>query len=117
MANLVKLKKVVAYSAMTQDAAECWDVIKLLKDNNIPFQHLSWNDDSQLQGLYDALGTWQFSPDGVTLSQKTFTKLPIVHWEAVYDDDGVYTNVALGFTEFQNSQLIANLDKIVRPLT
>jgi hypothetical protein len=116
MANLVKLKKVVVYTAMTADAAECWDAVKLLNDNNIPFQHLNWTDSSQLQGVFDSLATWNYSPDGVELVHKTFTKLPIVHWEAVYDDDNVSTNAAMGLTELQNSQLLANLDKVVRPL-
>lgn len=117
MANLVKLKKVVIYTAMSADAAECWEAIKLLTDNNIPFQHLNWTDSSQLQGIYDSLGTWNYSNDGATLIHKTFTKLPIVHWEAVYDDDGVYSNACMGLTELQNSQLLTNLDKVVRPLT
>ena len=114
MANLVKIKKITVYTAMTADAAECWDAVKLLKDNNVPMNHLNWSDDSTLAGLYEALGTWNYY-DGETLSHQTFTKLPIVHWEGVYDSDDVVTNAAEGLTELQNSQLMANLDKIVRP--
>jgi len=113
MANLVKIKKITVYTAMTADAGECWNAVKLLKDNNVQFHHLSWSDDSTLAGLYTALGTWNYS-DGQTMSNKTFTKLPIVHWECVYDDDSVFTNAAEGLTELQNSQLMANLNKIVQ---
>ena len=112
MASIVKLKKITVYTAMTEDAAECWDVLKLLKDNNVPFHHLNWNDDSTLAGLYSALGTWNYF-NGTEFYHKEFTKLPIVHWEAVYDDDNVVTNVASGLTELQSSELMANLDKIV----
>ena len=115
MANLVKIKKITVYTAMTADAAECWDAIKLLNDNNVPYNHLNWANDSTIPGLYEALGTWNYF-DGETMSHKTFTKLPIVHWECVYDDDAVATNAAHGFEELQNSQLMANLDKIVQPV-
>ena len=115
MANLVKLKKVTVYTAMTADAAECWDVVKLLKDNNVPIHHLNWADDSTLQGLYDALGTWNYF-DGAELYHRTFDKLPIVHWEAAYDDETNATHVTVGLEELENSQLLNNLDKLVRPV-
>ena len=115
MANLLKLKKVTAYTAMTADASECWNAIKLLKDNNIPVHHLNWSDDSSLEGLYQALGTWNYF-DGTSLYHRTFDKLPIVHWESVYDDDTTATHVAVGLEDLQNSQLLSNLDKLVRPV-
>ena len=115
MANLVKIKKITVYTAMTADAAECWNAVKLLNDNNVPFHHLSWNDGSNLPGLFSALETWNYF-DGVEMTHKTFSKLPIVHWEGVYDDDTVATNASQGFEELQNSQLMANLDKIVQPV-
>jgi len=114
MANLVKIKKITVYTAMTADAAECWNAVKLLKDNNVPFHHLCWNDDTNLEGLFGALNTWNYF-DGTEMTHKTFTKLPIIHWEGVYDTDDVATNAAQGFAELQNSQLMANLNKIVQP--
>jgi len=116
MANtLRKLKKVTAYTAMTADAAECWEVLQFLKDNNIPYQLLNWHDDTALQGLYDSLGTWNWY-NGVEVTHKTFTKLPIVHWEGVWegDDDIIATDCAVGLEELKNSVLLANLDKLVR---
>lgn len=119
MANLVKIKKIHVYTAMTEDAAECWDVLKLLKDNNLPFTHLNWHDDTELHNVYAPLNTWNYSNDGEgseTFS-KEFTRMPIIHWECVYDDDFVGVNAAQGLVELQNSQLMANLDKVVRPVT
>jgi hypothetical protein len=116
MANLVKIKKITVYTAMTADAAECWDVLKLLKDNNVPFHHLNWGDDSTLAGLFSALNTWNYF-NGTEFYHKEFTKLPIVHWECVYDDDAVVTNAAEGLAELQASELMANLSKIVQPVT
>jgi hypothetical protein len=115
MANLVKIKKVHIYTAMTEDAAECWSAVKLLKDNNVPVNHLNWGDDATLSGLYESLGTWNYY-DGEKLYHKSFSKLPIIHWECVYEDDLVVTNAAEGLEELQKSELMANLDKIVKPV-
>jgi hypothetical protein len=116
MANLVKIKKIHIYTAMTEDAGECWETLKLMKDNNLPINHLNWNDNSQLQQVYDALGTWNFY-DGNEITHKEFNKLPIVHWEGVYDNDDVGVNAVQGLEELLNSQLMLNLDKVVKPVT
>jgi hypothetical protein len=119
MANLVKIKKIHIYTAMTEDAAECWEALKLLQDNNLPITHLNWRDDTELHNVYESLSTWNYS-DGTVESgviKKEFNKMPIIHWECVYDDDFVGVNAAQGLTELQNSQLMANLDKVVRPVT
>ena len=115
MANLVRIREVVAYTALGPDAAECYEVIKLLKDNNVPFNHLNWNAAEDGANVFEPLGTWNLSSDGVNTENKTFTRFPIVHWKIVMDDDSSGVNVAVGLTELQNSQLIANLDKVVRP--
>lgn len=116
MANLVKIKKITLYTALTEDAAECYNALKLLKDNNLPFTHLNWRDGEEIHNVFNPLGTWNFF-DGTQQFQKTFTKMPIVHWECVYDNDDVMTNVAEGLTELQNSQLMSNLEKVVIPVT
>lgn len=113
MANLIKIKKVTLYTALTEDAAECYEVLALLKSNNIPVNHLHWRDGEELSKVFDPLATWSFSSDGETTFQKTFTKVPIVHWESMYDNDNFLVNVAVGLDELQNSQLISEVDKVV----
>ena len=115
MANLVRIRDIHVYTALNEDAAECFNVVKLLQDNNVPFNHLNWKDGSDADNVFAPLNTWNFTSDGVTFEQKTFTKFPIIHWRIIMDDDTNGVNVAVGLTELQNSQLIANLDKIVRP--
>ena len=115
MANLVRIRDVNVYTALGPDAAECYDVVKLLKDNNVPFNHLNWSSTDDASNVFDPLNTWNFTSDGVTFEQKTFTRFPIIHWRIIMDDDTNGVNVAVGLTELQNSQLIANLDKVVRP--
>jgi len=117
MANLVKIKKIALYTALTEDAAECYNAMKLLKDNNVPFSHLNWRDGDEIHNVFTPLNTWNFSDNGEDTHQKVFTKMPIVHWECVYDNDNVLVNAAQGYDELVNSQLMANLDKIVVPIS
>jgi len=114
MANLIRIREVVVYTALGPNAAECYDVVKLLKDNNVPINHLNWNNEDNANSTFDPLSTWNFTSDGIVFEQKTFTRFPIIHWRNVFDDDTSGINVAVGLTELQNSQLIANLDKVVR---
>lgn len=115
MANLVRIRDVNVYTAMGPDAAECYGVLQLLQDNNVPFNHLNWSSVEDGSRTFEPLGTWHFTSDGVTFEQKTFTRFPIIHWKIIMDDDTNGVNVVVGLTELQNSQLIANLDKVVRP--
>jgi len=117
MANLVRIRDVHVYTCFGEKVAECWDVIKLLKDNNIPFTQLNWNNDEDFAAanVFAPLNTWNYTADGETYENKTFTAVPVVHWKNVFENDVSGINAAQGLTELQNSQLIANLDKVVRP--
>lgn len=113
MFSIVKIKSIHVYTAWNEHAKECWDAMKLLQDNGIPYTHMNYLDDEQMNKVIESLNTWTFSEDGENRFQKTFTKFPIVHWEAVNDNDDKYMNVAEGLEELQNSQLIQLKEKVV----
>jgi len=121
MANLVRIRDVHVYTALGEKAVECVNVLKLLKDNNVPFNHLNWSTDEALsnQQVFEPISTWSWSADAENFEQKVFasdaTSLPFVHWRNVFDNDTSSVNCAVGLSELQNSQLFANLDKVVRP--
>lgn len=117
MANLVRIRDVHVYTCFGEKVAECWDVMKLLKDNNIPFTQLNWNSDEDFvnANVLAPLNTWSYTEDGVNFDTKTLTAVPVVHWKNVFDDDVTGVNVVQGLAELQNSQLILNQDKVVRP--
>jgi hypothetical protein len=115
MANLIRIRDVTVYTALGVNAAECYEAVKLLKDNNVPINHLNWNNEDDAANTFAPLSTWNFTANGADFSTREITRFPIVHWKIVMDDDTNGINVAVGLEELQNSQLIANLDKVVRP--
>lgn len=105
--RLIKIKNVKLYTAICEDAQDCWDCKKALQDKGIPFGHLNY-DESQLSDVMKALSTWHYF-DGKEIFQKTFDRLAIVHWESFYsDDEGPKLNVAVGIDELKDSQLFKN---------
>lgn len=114
MANIARIRDVYLYSAFNDDVVECLAAKKLLEENNIPFTFLNYNENHE--DALVPLKTWWFSPDpSIEAQNRTDAKYPLVHWRNIFDDDSQCLNVAVGLTEIQNSQLIANKDKVVRP--
>jgi hypothetical protein len=103
--KLIKIKQVVLYTALTEDAAECFQCKKLLDDNKIKYTLLHYGDESTHQQNFDALSTWSWGGD---FRQVKFTKFPIIHWTEYYDDYERYMEVAVGLEELQASNLIKN---------
>jgi len=84
MAELVKIFEVALHAAFTEDAAECYQFHKVLKDNGIPFAFMSYNDHVEAQqATLAALSTWRF---GTEYEQRTFTKFPILIYKEAYND-------------------------------
>lgn len=110
MANLVKIKQVYLYGAWTQDAQECYDIKKLLDDNNIPYQFLTYNDPVQHGPTFDALSTWTFK--GVQRPRADF-RFPIVYWTNLYDDYETDMELAIGLAEFNAAGLLTKNVPIV----
>lgn len=115
MANLVRIRDVYIYTALNENAADCVEAVNLLKLNNIPFQNIFYGDTDSANAALEPLKTWNWSADGSSYSTKESLSYPLVHWKNVFDDDTSCVNCAVGLTELQNSQLFANLDKVVRP--
>lgn len=114
MANLLRIRDVYLYTAFNDDAVECLNAKKLLEEHNIPFSLLHYN--SGFDEAIAPLKTWYFAADpSETPVQRADAKFPLVHWKNIFDDDTQCLNVAIGLTELQNSQLIANKDKVVIP--
>lgn len=116
MANILKIRNVYLYTAMCDNAQDCWEALKLLKENNIPFVQLNYQDDSNFfteNGTMTNLSTWKFSSDGITSFKKSFTKFPILHWDVLTEDYEKYKNCAEGLDEIKTCDLILNKDKIV----
>ena len=116
MANILRIRDVAAYTTLDENAAESAAVVSALKSNDVPFQHLFWGDADEAKKAFDPLNTWTFkSDDGTSEGQKTFTRFPIVHYRAIFDDDSQGICVAVGLEGLQNSALMNNLSKVVRP--
>lgn len=113
MSGVLKIKNITVYTVMNEHAKECWDVLKLLQDNGIPFNHLHYHSTDDMNSTITSLKTWTFSTDHENRFQRDFTKFPIIHWETVNENFDKFMNVAEGFEEFQNSQLMLEKDKIL----
>lgn len=109
MSNLVKIKDVVLYTAITEHAGECYACKKLLRDSNIAFKELCYADESTHQENFDALGTWAFGSDYRSVK---FTKFPIIHWTEFYDDWNRYVEVVDGLEQLKQSNLLKNAAKV-----
>ena len=110
MANLIKIRDIVLYTALTEDATECYACKKLLNEHNIKYKVLHYGDESVHQQNFDALSTWSFGPD---YRQHEFKKFPIIHWNEYYDDYERYMEVATSLDELKNSNLIKNASLVV----
>lgn len=110
MADLVKIKDVYLYVALTEHAQECYDIKKILNDNNIPYTLLPYVDEVQHEGIFDALATWTFK--GGQRSRVDF-RFPLVYWTNLYDDYETDIELAIGLNEFNASGLISKTVPIV----
>lgn len=109
--KLIKIKNVNLYTAICENAQDCWQCKEALTDKNIPFSHLNY-DVLQLPDVFKALSTWNFF-DGTEYFKKKFDRLAIVHWESFYnDDEGPKINVVVGIDELEKSQLFENIKLI-----
>lgn len=110
---LVKIKNICIYTAFYKNVGECFNAIKLLKENNIPYDLTHLNDDSRLYELFETFEKLYQRPIN------TINKLPVVTWISFYENSlsTEVVNIAVGLEEIQNSELMNNLDKLVLPLT
>lgn len=115
MANLLRIREVTIYATLDEHAAEAHQVKELLKTHNVPVINLFWGEPEEAARNFEPLSSWSWTVDGETHTQRTFDRFPIVTWKNVFDNDVIGLNNAVGLEELQNSQLIANLDKVVRP--
>lgn len=106
---LAKIKDVTLYVGLTENGAECFNVKKILSDNNIPFKLLGYNDTTQHPSVFNALNTWTWGPDNV---KKTFTDFPIVHWTECHDDFVIYNSCAISAAELNLSTLLQNKELV-----
>jgi len=113
MANIVKITNVDLYTGMVseQEAVEEVRCRQLLKQNNIPFNHLHYGDESVHEQNFKALSTWTFGSD---FQNYDFKKFPIVMWKEYYDDYERFHQVVTSFEDLKNSSLLKNIDKVVR---
>jgi hypothetical protein len=102
---LVKIKEVYLYVGPAESNVECTQIKKLLADNNIPHTVLAYNDPSQHEGVFNALGTWGW---GEGQEKRVFTEFPIVHWKELYDDYSSVLRCATSVNELNISSLILN---------
>lgn len=75
---LTKIDDICLYTALNEDAQECYELKKWLNDNGVSFQGLHYNDDSQLEEVFTALNTWW--------ENANFTKLPILVYTEIHSD-------------------------------
>lgn len=102
---LAKIKDVCLYIGLTENGAECFNMKKILADNNINFKLLAYYDEAQQKSVFDALGTWGWGTDRET---KKFEDFPIVHWTECYDDFSTAIYCVTSVDELNLSALIAN---------
>lgn len=106
---LVKIKDVYLYVGLTENGAECYNMKKILADNNINFKLLAYYDDKQVPGVFSALNTWGWGVDRIP---RKFTDFPIVHWMECYDDYSTAIHCVTSVDELNLSSLMANKELI-----
>ncbi len=75
---LTKIDDVYLYTAMDHTAQACFEMKQYLQDNNVNFNHLHYNDDSQLPDVFAPLSTWW--------EGETFNAMPILIYTEIHDD-------------------------------
>lgn len=115
MANLVRIRDVYLYAGFDDSVTEARAIAKVLEDNNVPYSLLMYTQSDSIEPALEPIKTWALSADALTSSTRDDLKMPLIHWKNIFDNDTNCINAASGLTEFQNSQLVANLDKVVRP--
>ncbi len=112
--QLVKIKEVILYTGLTEGAADCVRVLKLLKSEGIKYTLLNYSDqDHQHVENFNALGTWTFGPgEGY---KKVFTDYPILLWKECFDNWDIYQHAATGIDEISSvieDKLIPYAEKV-----
>lgn len=110
--KIEKISHVQVLTAMCQHASECWEVIQLLKDNNVPHLVCNWHRPEDIPTIVDPIKDWNLF-DGENWYQREVTCLPVIQWKVLYNDVTIRDNIAVGVDELVNSQLWENLDKVV----
>jgi len=106
---LAKIKDVTLYVGLTENGAACFQVKKLLADNNIPHKLLAYNDTAQHPSVFGALNTWRW---GENLETRTFTDFPIVHWKEVDTNADIVLKCVTSVAELNNSSLLLNKELV-----
>lgn len=110
--DIVKIKRVNLYTAICENAQECWEALQKMREANIQFVHLHYRDDQEIPNVVKPLSTWNYF-DGEEYFNRELDRFPIVHWETYYDDgEGPRVNIAVGVDEIVNSQLWKNLGRV-----
>jgi hypothetical protein len=111
--KLEKISHVHVFTAMCENAQECWDVLKAVKDTGINHQHLNWHNDDVLSDVIDPLKEYSFFDGENWFQRDDIETVPFVQWDCLYDDVTIRQNIAVGIDELLESQLWKNLDKVV----
>ena len=110
--KIEKISHVQVLTAMSEFAGECWEVIQLLRENEVPHNVFNWHTQEDVPTIIDPIKDWNLF-DGEDWYQREVTKLPVIQWSVLYDDVTLRENLAVGVDELKESQLWKNLDKVV----
>jgi hypothetical protein len=95
---IVVIKDVYLYTGLTttggNDSAAAY---QWLQDNNIEFTHLSYNDSSQYESVFNALNTWDIGE---------FTDFPFVIYDEKHDDFTAVKQALIGLDAITESNLV-----------
>lgn len=76
------------YTGWTSSAQECYRIIDWLKNNNVKYSLMQYNDENQFAAVFSALNSWW---EGATLSDfpvLVFTKIDLdkspSEWQKIY---------------------------------
>lgn len=111
--QLEKISHVEVYTAMCENAQECWDMLKLVRDAGIPHSHLNWHNETTIPQIVQSTKDQSFFNGEEWFSCENLESVPFVKWSVLYDDVTIRQNIATSIAELTNSQLWENLNKVV----
>lgn len=100
--TLARIKNVTLYVGLTADVQACWELKKLLVENQIPHTILAYFDDAVHADVFESLNSWTWGKDA---EKRTFTRFPVVTWENCYDDFTIQLECALSASEAKSKLL------------
>jgi len=110
MAELTKIKSIYLYAAFTEDVADCYSVLKMLRDRNIPFTFLNFGDqEHHYKDTLRAISDWPLGADG---HKKKCDKFPVLVWDECFSDWTTYRRIAHGIDEIKTCDVFTKTNLI-----